>query len=213
MKQISNNSQVGANSLDPPYFPYLKMAAQTFLICAPHRLQPAPPARYGRLVGLHMHRLTASCCLWHTIFTDIIFTFMLNKIHQTDIVSAPFAIKQSLQASRHLHLVSQTHTLTCTVPLLSRLWGMHLLRWHIPPSPQSARANTDTLIHQHQSQGRNTVHAGQQKQSLPWPVPTESELQHIPGLVASPEWDGTVLQYHSSVPQGLPNFCWCLKIT
>jgi len=67
MKEISNISQVGANSLIPPYyFPYLKMAAQTFLICAPHLLQPTPPASYSRTVAAHMHRLTASGCLWHT---------------------------------------------------------------------------------------------------------------------------------------------------
>lgn len=59
--------KAGANSFIPPYdSPYLKMGAQTFLICAPHQSQPAPPARYSCWVSPHIHRLTASCCLCHT---------------------------------------------------------------------------------------------------------------------------------------------------
>lgn len=110
---------------------------------------PLPPCTATRSVHTGMGSLYPPAS-GTRLFTDIIFTFMLYKIHQSDTVSAPLAIKQSLQANRRLHPVSQTHTLTRTVPLLSRCWGTRLVRWHIPPSLHSAEANADMPIHQRQ---------------------------------------------------------------
>lgn len=110
---------------------------------------PLPPCTATRSVHTCMGSLHPPAS-GTRLFTDIIFTFMLYKIHQTDTVSAPLAIKQSPQANRRLHPVSQTHTLTCTVPLLSRHWGTRLVRWHVPPSLHSSEANADTPIHQQQ---------------------------------------------------------------
>lgn len=197
--------KAGANSFVPPYdFLYLKMAAQTFLICAPHQLHPAPPAKYSCWVSPHMHRLTASCCLWHT-------ALHWHHLHLHAVENSPdkhcfcsfshkaIAVGQQMPQS---HL--QMHAPTCTVPLLSRCLGTCLVGH--TSSPQPAWANADTQKRQRQSQGRNTTPASQQKQSLPWPVPMEPELPLTPGFITSLEQDGTVLHHHSNVPWGLSNF-------
>lgn len=167
--------------------------------------------KYSCWVSPHMHRLTASCCLWHT-------ALHWHHLHLHAVENSPdrhcfcsfshksIAVGQQMPPS---HL--QVHTPTCTMPLLKQMPGQ-VSRWtHI--LPRACMANAETPKHQRQSWGRNPIPVSQQKQSLPWSVPREPEFHLIPGFIASLEQGGTILQYHSNVPQGLLNFYWCLKIS
>lgn len=91
--------------------------------------------KYSCWVSPHMHRLTASCCLWHT-------ALHWHHLHLHAVENSPdrhcfcsfshksIAVGQQMPPS---HL--QVHTPTCTMPLLSRCLGKCLVGHTSSPEP------------------------------------------------------------------------------